>query len=483
MDAPSPTAQRQAVDPPDLVLDRARLLTLASTQLLDSAPEEVFDRISRMAARLLRAPVAVLSLVDANRQFFKSAVGLSEPWASQRETPLSYSFCQHVVRAGAPLVVEDARLHPLVAHSLAVTELDVTAYLGVPLKTPEQQTLGALCVVDGQVRRWSDEDLAVMDELAAAAAREIELRRALRESERQAKILAAVLEHMSDGVAIATTDGVPLVLNRAARSMLLDGPPATPSRLSQEFGLYLPDGVTPCPEDRVPLVRALAGEQVYDQEIFICGGSQQDQPRWHSVNASPIRDGEGRIIAAVAVGRDVTDRKRAEAVRAAQAEELRALSMHDELTGLFNRRGFVTQAIRALAAAHAAGRSACVLFVDVNGMKGVNDGLGHQVGDRLLSDTAQVLHEVFRSTDLVARLGGDEFVVMATDVPAEGAAALMGRLDVAVRRHNERSGRPYTVSLSVGEAISAPGSTMSVEALIEQADRAMYAQKRAARGG
>ena len=107
--------------------DPARLAALERRGLLDSPPDEALDRLTRLAAGLLRAPVALVSLVDDHRQFFKSAVGLPEPWASRRETPLSYSFCQHVVATAAPLRVEDAPRHPLGRDNRTVAELGVVA--------------------------------------------------------------------------------------------------------------------------------------------------------------------------------------------------------------------------------------------------------------------------------------------------------------------------------------------------------------------
>src|SRR5688500_7160472 len=90
----------------------ARVAAVRGTALLDTPPEESFDRLTRMAARLLGAPVALISLVTEDRQFFKSATGLPEPWATRRDSPLAYSFCRHVVETAAPLVVEDVRQHP-----------------------------------------------------------------------------------------------------------------------------------------------------------------------------------------------------------------------------------------------------------------------------------------------------------------------------------------------------------------------------------
>jgi signal transduction histidine kinase len=156
--------------------DEARLAALWRTGLLDTPPEEVFDRLTRLTRRMLNAPVALVSLVEADRQFFKSALGLPEPWATRRETPLSHSFCQHVVATGAPLSVEDARDDPLVCDNLAVPELGVVAYLGMPLATADGQVIGSLCAIDTRPRNWTAEDGAALRDLAALAMSEVSLR-------------------------------------------------------------------------------------------------------------------------------------------------------------------------------------------------------------------------------------------------------------------------------------------------------------------
>jgi signal transduction histidine kinase len=159
------------------------LAALRRTELLDSDAEEAFDRLTRLASHVLNAPVALMSLVDADRQFFKSSVGLVEPWASRRETPLSHSFCQYAVVSGAPLIVEDARTHPLVHDNLAIPELNVIAYAGVPLIDTQGHALGSLCVIDGQARQWTEAELAILKELAASVMAEIGLRAATREAQ------------------------------------------------------------------------------------------------------------------------------------------------------------------------------------------------------------------------------------------------------------------------------------------------------------
>ncbi len=160
-----------------LVANPDRLAALRSLRILDTPPEECFDRLTRVASRALGAPVALVSLVDEDRQFFKSQIGLDEPWAGRRETPLSHSFCQHVVESRAPLNIQDARTHPLVQENLAIPELGVVAYLGYPLTDSSGCALGSFCAIDSRPRIWTPEQQAMMQDLAQVAISELELRR------------------------------------------------------------------------------------------------------------------------------------------------------------------------------------------------------------------------------------------------------------------------------------------------------------------
>lgn len=117
----------------------------------------------------------MVSLVDHDRQFFKSRVGLSEPWATLRETPLSHSFCKLVVSRGQPLVIADARQDSLVSGNGAVADLGVVSYLGMPLTNSDGATLGAFCVIDGVPRDWNSQEIETLHELTAAVLSQISL--------------------------------------------------------------------------------------------------------------------------------------------------------------------------------------------------------------------------------------------------------------------------------------------------------------------
>ena len=140
----------------DAVRNTARLAALRRTGMLDSPPEEAFDRLTRLATSVLSVRGAFVSLVDEDRQFFKSSVGVPEPWASLRQTPLTHSFCKHAVASGEPLLISDSRQTPLVRDNPGVTELRLVAYAGIPLKTTEGHTLGAFCVMHDRPHAWTD---------------------------------------------------------------------------------------------------------------------------------------------------------------------------------------------------------------------------------------------------------------------------------------------------------------------------------------
>ena len=152
----------------------ARLGAVRASGLLDSPPDESFDRLTRLAARSIDAPVALLSVLDGDRHFLKSAEGLSEPWASRRDIPLSHSICKHIIASGAPLAIGDTRADPLLAGGPAVLEMEAISYLGHPIRARDGEIVGTICVIDRKRRQWREEDAAILADLASLAEAEIE---------------------------------------------------------------------------------------------------------------------------------------------------------------------------------------------------------------------------------------------------------------------------------------------------------------------
>ena len=160
---------------------------------------------------------------------------------------------------------------------------------------------------------------------------------------------------------------------------------------------------------------------------------------------------------------------------------LEGLSLLDELTGLYNRRGFLRLAEQHLKLAVRTKRGSLLLFVDLDGLKRINDSLGHAEGDRALEETAEILKGAFRTSDVIGRIGGDEFALLAIDARQDSAQRLVERLQEKLAEANQRPDRSYRLSLSIGPAMFDHQQPLSLDALIAQADAELYARKRTRR--
>ena len=154
--------------------DTARIAAVRATGLLDSEVEEVFDRLTRLAVRLVRVPAAFISLVDEHRDFYKSACGFGEPLATERELR-GPTFCHYTIQRETPLVIPDTAADPVYRDVPTIRTLGVAAYVGVPLVV-DGQTIGAFCAIDDKPRAWTDDEVEILVELAASAQREIVVR-------------------------------------------------------------------------------------------------------------------------------------------------------------------------------------------------------------------------------------------------------------------------------------------------------------------
>ena len=159
-----------------VLADPGRLAAVRQTNLLDTPAEDAFDRVARLAARLLEVPIALVPLIEDDRHFLKACVGLPEPWASARQTPLSHSLCKHVVVARQPLAIGDTGRDALARDNPLVRELGLAAYLGVPLIDPSGYALGSMCVADQRPRDWTPDQVAVLTDLAGLVMTQIQLR-------------------------------------------------------------------------------------------------------------------------------------------------------------------------------------------------------------------------------------------------------------------------------------------------------------------
>ncbi len=159
-------------------------------------------------------------------------------------------------------------------------------------------------------------------------------------------------------------------------------------------------------------------------------------------------------------------------------ERLREMSITDELTGLYNRRGFFTLAEHQLKMANRLKRGVYLLFADFDKLKALNDMYGHREGDMALTKTAEILKSVFRDSDIVSRIGGDEFVVVPIGTAEDNVSKIIARLQSSIDEYNSQRSGKGMVSLSVGTAYYDPDDPCSVTELLVRADQSMYDRKK-----
>lgn len=308
--------------------DPARVDAVRATGLLDAPRDERFERLARLAATVLQAPLAVIALVDAEREFLVAQTGVPEPYATRREWPLTHSLGRYAVANGAPLVVADARADDVLRDSPAVGELGIVAFAGVPLTSGSGRVVGTLAVADRSPRAWIDGDLDLLQELARVAGREIlwaeQAARGGDEVEGERRFIAAVLETLAEGV-IASDERGELRIVNAAASRFGDDEAFALGDLADRGHLRRAASGEPVARDGLPLQRALRGEAVADEEYL--AGDPAGRPRWLVLAGQPIAASSGARGAIMTI-RDVTEQRLAQQASREAEERFRVAFEH-----------------------------------------------------------------------------------------------------------------------------------------------------------
>ena len=224
----SPEAPR--LNPHAVLRDRERLEAVLRTGLLDTPAEESFDRLTRLAAKLVGVPATFLSVVDEGRDFYKSCFGFEGPLAAARELE-GQTFCHFALVSAGPLLIPDTLADPVFRDVPTVKSMGVRAYAGIPLLTDEGQAIGSFCAIDFQPRDWSALDVEILTELAASALREIKLRSALTEAEKQTRIAQDATRSREEVLAVVAHDlRTPLNFIKMATQIIADDPGAEENR-------------------------------------------------------------------------------------------------------------------------------------------------------------------------------------------------------------------------------------------------------------
>ena len=283
---------------------------------------------------------------------------------------------------------------------------------------------------------------------------------ALRESEERAKYL---IEHANELIYRTDTDGHLIFVNPISVELLQFSEEELVGRhyldlVKREFRetaekFYMRQFVKKIPNayHEIPIV-AKDGREI-----------------WIGQNTQLVME-HGHIVGFQAIARDITERKRA-------LEELHSLSLTDDLTGLYNRRGFLTLAEQELKHASRTNDRFVLVFADLDGLKQINDSFGHHEGSHAIVKAAEILKQTFRTSDIIARLGGDEFTVLALAASDDNAESIKTRLQEKVRHFNQRRELAYELSISIGIVLLDPHSELSIDELIRKADAAMYEHK------
>ena len=353
-----------------------RLAKLQDYNILDTLPDQTYDDIAQLAAYICQAPIALVTLVDANRQWIKARVGLDIS-----ETPRRVAFCSHTIEQTGTLIVEDARCHPHFFNNPLVTgPPHIRFYAGHPLTTADGHSLGALCVIDSQPRKITPQQVKALQVLSHQVTAQMEL-----------------------------------------------------SRQGQQL------------------------QQAND------GLEQRIKERTASLSASLHRLLK---VQSALLKREAASRHSA---------------LHDSLTGLPNRTYFLQRLEQSIQLTQRnPNHQYAVLFIDLDNFKLVNDTLGHEIGDQLLTHVANRIKLLLRESDLVARLGGDEFAVLLDNI-TDRNHVLMG-----VRRIQQQLSQPFAIEerrISIGASIGIAFGHLEyrqAEAVLKDADTAMYQAKRQA---
>jgi diguanylate cyclase (GGDEF)-like protein/PAS domain S-box-containing protein len=441
--------------------------------ILDTLPEQAYEDLVRLAQQVCGVSIALITLIDRDRQWFKAKRGLELD-----QLPRGVALCAHtILRPHELTVVEDVQQDPRFASNpLVLDGPRVRFYAGVPLTTSAGEALGSLCVMHHEPRRIDPEQLESLRALARQVMVQLELHRSLIRL-RNAQDAAAASEERLRAV-IASAPTILFMVDRAGHIQLEDGKGlAGLGRIpGAAIGRKYADEFATVPELVANLERALGGES-FVATLEFAGKAFE-------VAYAPRRDASGAVVEVVGVATDITTRLRYEQqmedyqARLEKALEQLEIERHtDALTGVGNRRALLTRLDEELNRAARNKTALSLLMLDIDYFNAYNDSFGHGAGNVALERVAKLLQERARNTDFVARYGGEEFVVLLPGTELTGAQVLAERFRKAVELADWPK-RSITVSIGVA---TQPGESARSGAsggeLIAAADTAMYAAK------
>ncbi|MEX2583727.1 MAG: PAS domain-containing protein [Gemmatimonadota bacterium] len=318
--------------------DPDRIDALRRLGLMDTLPEEAFDRLTRIAARTVGAPIALVNLIDDERQFFKSAVGMG----TLRELPVATGVCSYALASRQPLLIEDARLEPRFAGNPIVTDHGLVAYIGMPLLTEEGHAIGTFCVVDTKPHTWTEQDVETIRDLAATLMTEIGFRQVTGTLESERARLATIFEQAPAFMASLRGPEHVFEMANAPYQQLIGHRPVLGLPVHEALPEVVPQGIIEL-LDRV----YRTGEPFRTDRMTILLQREVGAPMEQRIlrfGYLPLKDPDGSVSGLLAHGIDVTEQVRAsERVEAAEEHYRRLVDNSPLAIFSLDHEGLFTQ--------------------------------------------------------------------------------------------------------------------------------------------
>ena len=443
---------------PVLPNEGERLSALQQYDLIGSDVDLGLETVITLARNLFQVPIATVSLVGDDKQFFLGAQGLPVC-----ETGRDVSFCAHALGRSEVFVVADARADPRFADNPLVTgEPHIRFYAGVPLRSPVGQDVGTLCIIDRQPRvGFSDADKATLRMLSTFVLEKLELRRLEVAREQGQSRFENIAATSPDGIICIDDKGLVTFWNAAAEQLFGH---SAQEATGGNIDLIVPAAMRGGHGEGLHRVAAGGKPRLIGTSVKL--DAEHRSGRIFPIELSLSMWHDRGLANFGAIIRDMTERR-------ANEERLHRLAHLDALTGLPNR----SQLFSRIAEQITVGEPMTVMLLDLDGFKAVNDTLGHSAGDKVLQQVAGRIVECVRAGDTVARLGGDEFAVLRPSCPGgKSLADELGCLLRSVASSLDVDGHQVTIGTSIGVACF-PDHGEQAEDLLSAADLALYQAK------
>lgn len=498
---------------PNINNEKERLEALYRLDILDTSPEERFDRITRMAQRLFGCEYASISLIDKDRQWFKSSINLD-----QRETSRDVAFCAHTIAEEKYLVVPDTLKDPRFStNPHVVGEPHIRSYAGVNIIV-DAQPIGTLCVFSSALEHFSNDNMLALADLGKMVESELirhdsegllqeiqQYQIQFKENQKLTRVRSAILEK------VVSSESLDVVLREIVGAiereykgyfcsiLLLEGnqlkmgaAPSLPDFYNEAIhGVEIGPGVGSCGNTAYTNALTVV-EDIATHPYWSAWADLAKQANLGSCWSQPIRGADNQVLGTFAIYHECSSKPSSDAIAlieqfahiasiAIERERANQLIWHqanfDVLTALPNRNLMEEQLKHLLSSAKRDETKVAVLFLDLDNFKDVNDTLGHDVGDMLLIECARRITQCIRQEDTASRLGGDEFVILL------GGLANVGGIDELIQKLLKEISEPYLLqqrhihtSVSIGVTIY-PNDGEDVTTLLKNADQAMYGAK------